>query len=328
MPKDEFDLEPLEDDETPAPLAPPSEVIAEIASGTADVSSERLRALSEPDNGTLAAFVGLWPQIEAERRRDVLAWLERLAADDATLDFHRIHLTALRDEDAATRMLAVRGLWEEERVEYMHLLIEQVRDDPEATVRATVADVLGQWVIAGEFGVLSDDDVDILSSCLREAVEDAREEDEVRARALEALGANSHESTAEAVGEAYEAGTHRMRLASLRAMGRNASDDWLPVLLYNFDDEDLEIRVAAAIATGQLLLEAAIDPLAELLEDDSEEVQLAAIEALGEIAGDDAERVLTAILGRPEAHLVEAASAALSGVRMLSIEFDDPGDDE
>ena len=327
MPIDEPDFDPLEDDEPRAPLAPPSEVIAEIAADSGDVSSERLRALSEPDNSTLAAFIGLWPQLPPQRRRDVLAWLERLGEDDVTLDFHRIHLTALRDEDPATRILAVRGLWEEDKVEYMPLLITQVRDDTEATVRAAVTDALGRWVIAGEFGVLSDDDVDVLTSALREAIEDAREEDEVSARALEALGANSHESTAEAIGEAYEAGNQRMRLASLRAMGRNAADDWLPVLLYNFDDEDMDIRIAAARASGELLMEAAIDPLTELLEDDSEEVQLAAIGALGEIAGDDAERVLTAILGRPEAHLVEAASAALNGVRMLSIEFDDPGDE-
>ncbi|MEE8337225.1 MAG: HEAT repeat domain-containing protein [Dehalococcoidia bacterium] len=327
MPIDEPDADPFEDDEAPAPLPPPSEAIAEIVSGTGDVSSQRLRALSEPDDGTLASFVGLWPRIAPERRRDVLAWLERLAEDDVTLDFHRIHLSALRDEDAATRILAVRGLWEEERVEYMHLLVDQLRDDPEATVRAAVTDVLGQWVIAGEFGALSDDDVDIVSSMLREAIEDIQEEPEVRARALEALGPNSHESTSEVIGESYEAGSQRMRLASLRAMGRNAADDWLPVLLYNFDDDDPEIRVAAAIASGQLLMEAAIDPLTELLEDDSEEVQLAAIAAIGEIAGDDAERVLTSILGRREAHLVEAASAALNGVRMLSIEFDDTDDE-
>ncbi len=327
MPIDEPDLDPFEDDQPAAPPRSPSEVVAEIASGDGAVSSEHLRALSEPDDGTVASFVALWPRIPAQRRRDVLARLEQLAADDATLDLHRIHLSALRDEDAATRILAVRGLWEEDKVEYMHLLIEQVRDDPEETVRAAVADVLGQWVIAGEFGVLSDDDIDTLSSTLREAIEDIEEEEEVRGRALEALGAYSHESAAEAIGEAYEAGSQRMRLAALRAMGRNAADEWLPVLLYNFDDEDQEIRAAAALATGQLLLESAIDPLTELLEDDHREVQMAAIEALGEIAGDDAERVLTAILGRPEDHLVAAASAALNGVRMLSIEFDDPGDD-
>ena len=327
MSTDEPRLDEFEDeDDAPAPAVKPAEVIEEIAMTSGAVSSERLRALSEPDDTELALVVALWPRIEAERRREVLASLERLGDEDPTLDFHRVHLTAIRDTDAATRILAVRGLWEQDRVEYMYLLIEQVRDDPEATVRTTVADVLGQWVVGGEFGVLSDDDVDRLSSTLREAVDDIDEEEEVRARALEELGAHSHESVAELIGEAYETGSQRMRLASLRAMGRNAADEWLPVLLYNFDDDDAEIRAAAAAAAGALLMEAAIDPLTELLDDDEEDVQIAAVDALGEIAGDDAERVLTAILGRPELHLVEAAQRALAGVRMLSIEFDDPED--
>lgn len=329
MSTDEPRLDEFEDeDDAPAPVVSPAEVIEEIATANGAVSSERLRALSDPDDAVLASFVALWPRIEAERRRDVLAWLERLAAEEPTLDFHRIHLTALRDEDAAARILAVRGLWGEDRVEYMYLLIDQIRDDPEATVRTTVADVLGQWVVGGEFGILSDDDVDRLSSALLESVEDINEEEEVRARALEALGAHSHEAVAELIGEAYETGSQRMRLASLRAMGRNAADEWLPVLIYNFDDDDAEIRMASASAAGQLLLESAIDPLTELLADDEEDVQVAAIEALGEIAGDAAEQVLTAILGRPEPHLIEAAQRALSGVRMLAMEFDDPENDD
>jgi HEAT repeat protein len=328
MTSDPPTLEDFEDDaDARPPLPAPSEVIEEIAASSGAVASDRLRALSEAEDETLGQFVALWPRLEAERRREVLAWLERLAEDDPTLDFHRIHLSALRDQDAATRILAVKGLWEEERLEYMFLLIDQVRDDPEPTVRAAVADLLGQWVVGGEFGLLSDDDIDTLSSALREAIDDIDEEEEVRARALEALGAYSHESIAELIGEAYEAGSPRMRLASLRAMGRNAADEWLPVLLYSFDDDDLEIRVAAATAAGEMLMEVAIDPLTELLEDDEEDVQLAAIAALGEIAGDDVERILTAILGLPEQHLVEAAQEALNGVRMLSLDFDDPGED-
>ena len=306
-----------------AVIASPGEVIEEIAATHGDVPSAHLRALSEPEDETVAAFISLWPRIAAERRRDVLASLERIVAEDPTLDFHRIHLSALRDEDAATRILAVRGLWEEDRVEYMHLLIEQLRDDPGATVRAAVADVLGQWVVGAEFGLLSDDDADQLSSALREVAEDINEEDEVRGRALEALGACSEQSVTELIGELYEAGNQRMRLASLRAMGRNADDSWLPVLLYNFNDDDPEIRAVAATAAGELLLEAAIDPLTELLDDDEEDIQIAAIHALGEIAGDDVERVLTAILGRPEPHLVAAAQEALNGVRMLGAELSD-----
>ena len=325
------------EDESPAddsadteqdPRVAPADVVEEIVESAGDVPFDHLRALSEPADDTVAAFVTLWPRLPQERRRDVLAWLQRLADEDATLDFHRIHLSALRDEDPATRILAVGGLREQDRTEYMDLLVDQVRDDAEATVRAAVADALGQWVVGAEFGLLSEDDADRLCSTLREVAEDINEPDEVRGRALEALGARSEEWVAEVISEAYETGSMRMRLASLLAMGRNAHDDWLPVLIYSFDDDDMEIRAAAATAAGQLLIQSAIDPLTALLEDEDEAVQVAAIHAMGEIAGDDAERVLTALLGRSEPHLAEAAQEALAGARMLAAEFIDEDTDE
>ena len=308
-------------DVQPAPPVDPAAVVEEIAATAGAVPFERLRALSEPADETVSAFVSLWPRLPAERRREVLAGLQQLAEEDATLDFHRIHLSALRDQDPASRILAVRGLWEQDRVEYMKLLLDQLRDDAEASVRAVVAEALGRWVVGAEFGLLSDDDGDHLCSVLREAAEDANEEDEVRGCALEALGARSEEWVGEVIGEMYETGSHRMRLAALRAMGRNAHDDWLAVLIYCFDDDDPEIRSASATAAGQLLLESAIDRLTVLVDDGDEEVQVAAVRAVGEIAGDDAERVLTALLGRPERHLAEAAQEALDGVRTLATEL-------
>src|SRR3546814_12638963 len=49
--------------------------------------------------------------------------LERLTEEDVTLDLHKIALTALRDPDPATRILAVRNLHNEDRPEYMRLLL-------------------------------------------------------------------------------------------------------------------------------------------------------------------------------------------------------------
>ena len=98
------------------------------------------------------------------------------------------------------------------------------------------------------------------------------------------------------------------------------------MLLYCFGDEHLEVRAAAAIAAGQLLLEEAIDPLTALLEDDEPEVQVAAIQSIGEIAGPEAERVLTALLGRSERHLARAAQETLNGLRMLGVEYEDAGE--
>ena len=205
-----------------------------------------------------------------------------------------------------------------ERVESQNYLL---RDDQEATVRAEIADVLGEWVVGAEFGMLSADEGDLLCSALRELIEDVNEEDELRGRALEALGARSEEWVSEVISEAYELGSHRLRLAALRAMGRNADDNWLPVLLHNFDDVDSEVRAAAATAAGQLLLDSALDPLTELISDAEEEVQVAAVYAIGEIAGDEAERVLTAVLGRSEQRLADAACAALDGATLLRVDL-------
>lgn len=187
----------------PEPHVAPQEVIEEIASG-APLDLERLRALSGAGDSLVADFVTLWPKVAAERRREVLAKLQQLSDDDATADYHRIHLTALHDDDPATRMLAVRGLWEQEREDYMHLLIALLRNDQEATVRAAAAEALGNFAVNMEFGMLSDEAEDTLGTALREAVEDVTESEEVRARALDAIGASSAEWVAELISEQYD----------------------------------------------------------------------------------------------------------------------------
>jgi HEAT repeat protein len=305
-------------------LPSPAVVVDEIGRGAA-IEPARLKALSDPTDAILRRFVSLWPRIPAERRREVLAAMQRVAEDDATLDFHRVHLTALRDSDPATRMLAARGLQDEDRPEYMRLLAAQLRDDPVDSVRAEIAQVLGQYVIGLELGLMSDDDGETLIAALRDAIEDVDEPDEVRARALESLGALSDEATAELISEQYEVGSQRMRLAALRAMGRNASEGWLELLVYHFDDEDPEVRAVAAEAAGALLMDAAVDPLVLLAQEDKDEdVQVAAILALGEIANDEVERILTRWLSeRREPHIQDALREALAGVHLMTAEFAD-----
>lgn len=302
----------------------PQQVLQEVADHTRPLPHADLRALSGADDQTVTRLITLWPQVRPERRRELLAGLQRLSEEDATLDFKRIHLSALHDPDPATRILAIRGLWEDEGEELMRLLTDIVKEDPEPSVRGEAAAGLGQFVVSMEFGLLSDDAAEHLAESLRDVVEDATQEDEVRAQALEALGASSEDWVAEMIADQYETGTARMRLASIRAMGRNGSDDWLPVLIYNFDDDDAETRAAAATAAGQLLLESAVEPLALLAEDPDREVQLAAIAALGEVAGEAAEAVLQQLLNRG-GYITQAARRALAEARMTAVEPDDDG---
>ncbi|MFN8639039.1 MAG: HEAT repeat domain-containing protein [Dehalococcoidia bacterium] len=325
MPDDDQPQDDLDDD-TARPAVDPLDVIRSIAAGET-LEHERLRALSTPSDEVVGRMLGLWPSLEPHRRRELLATLQHLATEDVTLDFHRLHLSALRDQDPATRILAVRGLWEQEREDYMRLLIEQLRNDTEASVREAAADVLGNYVLNMEFGLLGEEATDDLTSALRETVEDVNEAEEVRAAALSALGPSSEDWVAELIGAQYESGEPRMRVASLLAMGRNADEQWLPILLYNFDDEEPQVRAAAATATGQLLMEEGIDPLLELVDDSDEEVGVAAVMAIGEIAGEGAERILADLMGRQESHIRDAAREALIAAQLIGVDYVDNEDD-
>ncbi|TAK75426.1 MAG: hypothetical protein EPO16_09010 [Dehalococcoidia bacterium] len=309
-----------EDEQTDLPSA--EAVLEEIGRGM-PLQPTRLHALSEPSADTLQQLLRLWPRLVPERRRDVLAALQHEAAEHSVLDFHRVYLTALRDADTATRMLAVRGLFEEERPEIMRVLMPMLTEDASTDVRVEVARALGQHVLAMEFGLLAEDDAEALIAGLRDTIEDVEQPDEVRGAALEALGASSEEATAELISEQYETGSGKMKLAALRAMGRNASDGWLDLLIYHFDDEDPEVRAVAAEAAGLLLLDEAVSPLVMLAtEDKDNDVQVAAIKALGEIASDEAERILTRWQReRHEPHIREALREALGSVHLITQEM-------
>ncbi|MDA0301308.1 MAG: HEAT repeat domain-containing protein [Chloroflexi bacterium] len=313
-----------EDDARRTPDIDPAQVVAEIAAGAA-LDLAKLRALSEPNRETLAALLRLWPTIEPARRREVLAAMQQLEQDEAALDLHRVSLTALRDPDAATRMLAVRGLREQDRAEYMRLLAAQLRDDPVPMVRVEIAKALGNYVIGLEFGLLADDDAETLTAALRDAVEDVEETDDLRGSALESLGAWSDESTAEMISDLYEVGGPLLRIAAIRAMGKNASEGWLDLLIYHFDDEDADMRAAAAEAAGQLLMDEAVDPLVMLAtEDKDDDVQVAAIRALGEIGNEEVERILNRWLKeRRDSHIQDAIREALAEVQVITAEMMD-----
>jgi HEAT repeat protein len=323
------DAIPLDED-LPEELPSADDVIDQFESGNPTEDYSVLRGLSRIGDAQLARLMGLWPSLEPERRRELLAKLDQLASEEALLDFHRIYLSALHDPDTATRIFAVRGIAIEERPDYLQLLCVQLESDEAASVRAEISDVLGKWVVSMEFGLLSDEDAEELQVALTARVHDIEEEEEVRGRALEALGACSDETVGELIGESYEVGSHRLRVAAIRAMGRSASETWLQILIFNFDDEDADIRAAAATATGALLVDESATPLGMLLDDTELDVQIAAVEALGEIAGDESERILTRLVREttiPELRIATQDALAqmkLAGVAMLDDESDAP----
>jgi HEAT repeat protein len=255
-----------------------------------------------------------WLQIEVARRRQILRRLLDLAKDNAEMDFDAVFMVVLKDGDAEARALAVQGLWEHEERDVIAPLIDILRSDPSATVRAAAAITLGSFVLRGEFEQLTAVDSRRIEEALRAAIGDSAESPEVRGRALESIGALSASWVRGSIENAYRSNNWRLRVSAVHAMGRNCDPNWLPLLTAELASDAPEMRFEAATACASCCGESAVPFLKPLLEDEDAEVQEAAIAALGEIGGDAAKRALEEIDDHPEPRVREAVAAALEEI--------------
>lgn len=253
-----------------------------------------------------------WGEIDVERRRQVTRRLVELTEDNVDLNFDAVFFVALGDEDGAVRADAVRGLWEYERRDLIEPLLRLLEKDEEPEVRAEAALALGRFVVLSETGNLREEHFRKVEAGLRQALEDELEVEEVRARALESIGACGRPWVEDAIQEAYESEAPRLKVSALHAMGRSCEPRWLPALIGELANEDAEARYEAATALGSLGDRRAVSHLAPLLTDSDLEVKEAAIAALGQIGGSEAKTLLRQLLRDASASVQAAAAAAVA----------------
>jgi HEAT repeat protein len=211
------------------------------------------------------------------------------------------------------RLASVRGLWEHERPDLIAPLTHLTKDD-DPGVRAESALALGRFVMLYETGRLRERHFRAAEEALRDVISNREEIDEVRARALEAIGPRDDAWVRQAISEAYESGIRRMKVAAVHAMGRSAEPRWLPLLLRELGNEEPEVRYEAAAALGSLGDEAAVPNLVRALVDSDEEVLSAVITALGEIGGREARQALLELSREGSPAAKEAALEALAEI--------------
>jgi HEAT repeat protein len=256
----------------------------------------------------------VWPRIDVGRRREVVQELLELEEDNVEFDFDAVFLEGLRDADAEVRVGSVRGLWEHEGVDLIPRLLELMLKDEDALVRAEAALALGRFVLRSEEGRLRERHFKAVESGLREVIGRPGEIDEVRARAIEAIGPYDTAWVRQAISEAYESGVRRLKVAAVHAMGRSCEPRWLPLLLRELGNEEAEVRYEAATALGSLGDESAVPNLVAILSDPDDEVREATIAALGEIGGREAREALLELSREGSPSAKEAALAALADI--------------
>ena len=291
---------------------PVENYLPELVDSSAPLAVARLVNLSSLTPEEVPAFEEAWRGVDARRRRRVVRELIELAEDNVELDFDAVFRVGLSDSDAEVRRFGIRGLWEYEGRDLIPMLVALLLRDIDETVRAEAALALGRYALKAEFDKIRASDASIVDDALREAIADSAQTTEVRARAVEAVGARCQPWVPPIIEDAYHSGQHRLRVGALHAMGRNCDSRWLSTLLQELKSDDAEMRYEAATACGSLGDEAAVPHLLPLLKDDDAEVQEAAIQALGRIGGQEAKRALEDCLASPPGHVRDAALDALA----------------
>lgn len=295
-------------------------LLEQIGDRAAPLRSATLSQLSDLSSEDRAELAAGWPALPLERRRQTIEQLALLAEDTAVLNFDAVYLEALTDADAEVRTLAIRALWEYDQRDLIPRLVTILRDDPNDTARAEAALALGRFVMMGEFDQARPADVLTVTDALRAVVADLAEPVEVRARAVESLGASSQPWARDLIHDAYDNADPMMVASAVHAMGRSADGYWTPTLITELGSRDAELRYEAAAACGMIEDEEAVPALIELLEDEDIEVREQAVMALGEIGGDEAVEAL-----RRQTIVEDERIAAAAQLALEEAEFsDDP----
>ncbi len=293
------------------------EYLDELADGSKQLKVAGLQRLSQLSGEQRAELDHFWPGIDVRRRQRLILELIDLSEDNVDLTFDAVFLRGLSDDDREVRLESVRGLWEHDSPGLIGSLVELLESDDDPAVRAEAALALGRFVVMFGLGRLRENHFERAESALRRTIE-TEEIEEVRARALEAIGARDVPWVRQAIREAYESGQHRPKVSAVHAMGRSTGNRWLPLLTRELASDEAELRYEAAMATGAIGDDSAVPQLLPLLTDEDSDVREAATAALGEIGGPTAKKALLEVMDSESSAAREAAAAA-----MADIEFED-----
>jgi HEAT repeat protein len=294
----------------------------------APFTAEAIYSLSDLTGEHLETFRALWPDLPAERRRDLIRRLVETAETNFELDFSAIVEPALQDPDHEVRLAAVEGVLEDASLSTIRQLMRIAKGDAFEPVRASAVKALGPFVLRGELGKLPDRFNTDLQDLVLALHNDVNEDFHVRRRALEAISNCGREGVDELIRRGYRSNDLLMRVSAVFAMGRSCDDMWLPQIIAELSSEHTEMRYEAARAAGELELRPALAQLAELAYEDDREIQEMAIWALGEIGGKEANRILTQLAALADTteddELADAvaeaqAVATLSGSELLPL---------
>jgi len=242
-----------------------------------------------------------WDRIPRERIRGWLEDLEDLMDSDSVVAFFEIGRLALEDPQPRVREMGIRLLWECESEDLITSLLRLLTTDPDVTVQAAAASLLGRYIFLGEMDEIPPYKQADIESALITRFETSYPLP-LRRRAIEALGYSSKPEITGLIQAAYSEKETMMRASAIFAMGRSANDYWRVTVLDNLDSTQPEMQLEAIRAAGELELAEAREPLLEMLDDEDmdDELLLVIAWSLSQIGGEQIQAKLMELVENPD----------------------------
>jgi 3-methyladenine DNA glycosylase AlkD len=292
------------------PVIPFGEVITALLDVDTPFAPRYLYRFSDLAGDDLESLKAIWEQIPTWRRKALLEDLEQLFGDDYLLSFEAVCRLGLEDSESEIRFLSLRSLFEYDAKDLIPLFLDLVVNDEHEDVRAVAATVLGKYVYEGEIEEISQSKLRLIEDRLL-AVVQSEDTMLVRRRALESLGFSSREEVPPHIETAFNHTEYDWVVSSIFAMGRSCDKRWETHVVKMLDHVLPVVRIEAARAAGEIEIADARERLIELLEDDNDDVRMAAAWSLSQIGGEGAQEALDVMLAETEdteqAEFIESA---------------------
>jgi len=277
---------------TPIPL---QEVLDALLDTETPLPPRYLYRFSDLEPDDLVALKSIWEQIPTWRRKALLEDLEQLFGDDYLLSFEAIGRLGLEDPEAEVRFLSIRSLFEYDTEDLIPVFLDLVVNDEQEDVRAVSATVLGKYIYEGEIDEIPQKTLRQIEDQLL-AVTQGTDTMLVCRRALEALGFSNRDELPGLIEIAFNHTEYDWVVSATFAMGRSCDKRWEEHVLKMLDHVLPAVRTEAARAAGGIEISEAVDRLIELLDDDNEDVRLAAAWSLSQIGGEGVQEALDMML--------------------------------
>jgi HEAT repeat protein len=305
--------------------------LAHDTDSVAQLPLDYLSDLSIEDHKSLS---DIWSSIPAARRTILLKELGDREAIQFDLDFSRVYMLGLEDNDPQIVAISIRNLSDTENYCVLPALLALISHQEEQ-VRSEAASSLGDYVYLGELGKISSTEANRVISTLLEVFEQDSK-DAVRCKALQSLGFSSHQSVPHLILEALRSSNPLFPLAAMRAIGRSADKRWKDHVLEHLNSQHPEMRLEAVRSAGELELKEALKDVIDLLDDVDQQIRLASIWSIAQIGGEGTEEILSLLLEQSsdveELDLIEDALGLLEFNRgtdnLLMFDLDDEEDPE